>query len=123
MAFPTKPCRYCGSRGHWPYACYQNPNRKAVRHVGKYTKRWFQTRKQWIKENPPDEHGFWKCYLMIAPNCQRYLTEDSLTLDHVKSRSRHPELRFEKENLQPACKPCNKLKGSRDLEMVKSVQG
>jgi len=39
-----------------------------------------------------------------------------LTLDHIKSRSRHPELRYDLDNLTPACYRCNSEKGSRDLE-------
>jgi 5-methylcytosine-specific restriction endonuclease McrA len=38
------------------------------------------------------------------------------TLDHVKSRSRHPELRYALTNLRPSCGPCNVMKGSLDLD-------
>jgi 5-methylcytosine-specific restriction endonuclease McrA len=52
----------------------------------------------------------WHCYL-----CGRPLTIETLTLDHVKSRSRHPELRYELSNLRPACWACNTAKSSRDI--------
>lgn len=31
----------------------------------------------------------------------------SLQVDHIKPISKHPELAFEKTNLQVLCKPCN----------------
>lgn len=86
---------------------YNRLRRKPLKRIGKVTKRWIETRHEWIKANPAP----WNCYL-----CSKPLEIDTLTLDHVKSRSRNPELRFELSNLQPACLSCNVDKGSKDLD-------
>ncbi len=101
----NKPCRYCGRQGHQSLVCGYKPNKKLK--SGKVAVRWTQTRKQWMRDNPPP----WVCYI-----CGKYLDEHTMVIDHVQSRSRHPELRFEVSNLRPACVPCNERKGSRDLE-------
>ena len=112
--FPTKPCRYCGSRGHYPYQCFKNPKRKeTLKPVGKTTKQWLVTRATWIRNNPPnqDPYPHYVCYL-----CGAWLALNELTLDHRKSRSRHPELRYSADNLSPACYTCNQNKGSKDYD-------
>lgn len=87
---------------------YQNQGRKPIKKVGKITKKWFETRKEWIKQNPGNNG--WHCYL-----CGKLLDINTLTLDHKLSRSRHPELRFELSNLAPACARCNYEKGSKNF--------
>lgn len=76
-----------------------------------YTQKWTRIRKLWIQLHPPNHQGYYECYL-----CFRWITTDALTLDHVKARSRYPELRFELNNLRPCCASCNREKGSKDLE-------
>lgn len=95
------------------------PAIKRLRTAGKFTILWERTRREWIKANPPDHSGFYYCYLHLAPDCLNAMTTDQMTLDHIKSRSRYPELRFEHSNLKPCCMPCNVLKGSRDIEEIK----
>lgn len=80
------------------------------------------TRNEWIKANATKD-GTWECYLKISPLCLGSLTIDTLTLDHVKSRSRHPELRFDLNNLKPCCSPCNTHKGSRYVEEMEKQDG
>lgn len=124
---PKKPCKHCGRMGHYSYACYQNPKRalKALKRspinkIGKNTKQWFITRATWIKKNaPPIEGKYWICYLQIHPWCPVRISVENLTLDHVVSRSSDPSLRFNQDNLKPACKYCNEMKGSQKLERVK----
>lgn len=41
-------------------------------------------------------------------------TTERLHVDHVKPRSRYPELELELSNLQTLCEPCNLAKGSSD---------
>lgn len=38
-----------------------------------------------------------------------------LTIDHIKPRSRYPELALELTNLRVTCRPCNSSKGARDI--------
>jgi hypothetical protein len=38
---------------------------------------------------------------------------ENLTVDHVKPRSRHPELALDRANLRVLCRPCNSRKGAR----------
>lgn len=122
--FPKKACSFCGNMGHFPYQCYKNPKNSfknnGIKKNGKYAKQWITTRQTWIKNNPPDVDGYWICYLQIHEWCPIGLTERTLTLDHIVSRSHAPSLRFSADNLRPACIYCNNLKGSRSLEQVKA---
>ena len=129
--FPKKRCKFCQDPkpNHFPYACPVNPKvvlkrkvglkRTPIKKIGKQTKQWFMTRATWIRKNPPDENGYWYCYLRIHPWCPYRLTIATLTLDHVVSRSHAPNKRFSQDNLKPACKYCNTEKGSQSLEKVK----
>lgn len=76
------------------------------------------TRAAWFHSHAPDRDGFYTCYI-----CGDKLLPRETTLDHVKSRSRHPELRFEPSNLQPCCWRCNTAKGSRDLDELELEGG
>lgn len=129
--FPKKTCKFClnPNPNHFPYACPANPKvalkrkvgmkRTPLKKVGKQTKQWFVTRATWIRKNPPDEHGYWYCYLQIHPWCPVKLTLETLTLDHVVARTRDPSKRFTQNNLKPACGYCNDMKGSKSLDQVK----
>lgn len=138
--FPKKPCKHCGKMGHWSYECRLNPKkiikkqlrrspiarstkpikRSPIKRVGKHTKQWLTTRATWIRHNPAPIRGqYWECYLQIHEWCPKLLTIETLTLDHVVSRSRDPSLRYKADNLKPACIYCNNLKGSRSLDDVK----
>lgn len=136
--FPKKECKYCGGRGHFPYACYKNPKRQEaatkplkprtpikqktkLRAHGKVSKQWVLTRATWIRKNPPPiDATYWECYLRISSQCPVRLDLPLLTLDHVISRSRDPSKRFDLSNLQPCCWWCNTEKGSKSLDQVKS---
>lgn len=129
--FPKKPCRFCNTPkpNHYPYKCPANPKaalkrrvglkRTPLKKVGKQTKQWIITRATWIRRNPPDDHGYWYCYLRIHPWCPVKLTVETITLDHVVSRTRDPSQLFTQNNLKPACGFCNNMKGSKNLEQVK----
>jgi 5-methylcytosine-specific restriction endonuclease McrA len=129
--FPKKTCKFCKdpNPSHFPYQCRANPKvalkrkkrlqRTPIKKVGKQTKQWFLTRATWIRKNPPDENGYWYCYLNIHPWCPRKLTIETLTLDHVVARTKDQSKKFVQNNLKPACGYCNNMKGSRPLEQVK----
>lgn len=115
-------CKNCGSTfvrwnttmtlcGKCAYNKYAKP-KKPIKRVGKVTQKWIDHRKKWIKNNPPP----YTCYLQISSNCPKTLTIDTMTLDHVIPRSGSPELRYDDNNLKPACAPCNTQKGSKRLE-------
>lgn len=126
---PKKPCKHCGLMGHFAYACYQNPKRalkqlkrSPLNKIGKTTKQWLITRATWLKKNPPPIEGkYWLCYLRIHPWCPVRIDVAHLTLDHVVSRTRDASKRFAQDNLKPACKYCNEMKGSRDIDQIKPV--
>lgn len=138
--FPKKPCKFCHDPKpkHFPYLCQANPKaalkyrqglkRTPLNKIGKTTKQWFITRATWIRRNPPDEQGYWYCYLRIHPWCTPKLTVDQekvgygvgmLTLDHVIARTKDHSKKFALDNLKPACGYCNDMKGSKPLDEVK----
>ena len=114
-------CRKCG-RSYQRYnslqrlcgVCQYNASkpRKRLRRIGKVGAKWIETRREYIETHPPDSDGKWPCYLGVAKNCLKRMTIDELTLDHMLSRTRRPDLRFDQTNLAPCCLPCNELKGS-----------
>lgn len=79
-----------------------------IQQQGKTAKEWLQTRREWVKLNPPNHQGFWVCGL-----CGRWVHESEMELDHIEPRGSHPELRYEHSNLQPTHIACNRLKGSQ----------
>lgn len=82
-----------------------------MRTLGKQGKKWLKTRKRWFKTFPSDHYI---CYI-----CGHHLLNWQVTLDHVESRSRHPELRYTLSNLKPCCYSCNRAKGSLSLEQYR----
>lgn len=141
---PSKPCKLCHLEGHFPFQCRLNPKKIIQRSqqqiqrspikrsttplkrsrikpgAGKHHKQWLIIRATWIQKNPPPiREQFWTCYLQIHEWCPIQLNINSITLDHVVSRSRDPSLRYNLENLRPACIYCNEKKGSRSLDQVK----
>ena len=114
----TVAFKYCDDCGitHTSLMCLRKP-RHFMRTVSEKTlDRRGQTKREWLRLNPPDERGTWTCYLQISSACPIKLTASTLNLEHVKSKARYPELRYDLNNIKPACSPCNKLKGSRDVE-------
>lgn len=93
------------------YNTYKSTARKPIKRFGSVTVKWWKARRKWLELNPPNHEGFWFCYI-----CQAPLTIDQLTVDHIQSRGRNPELRFEQSNLAACCFKDNKKKGSLSLE-------
>lgn len=79
--------------------------------MGRITKKWLEFRSEWLKTHPPDEFGNYICYI-----CGDDVWYTEVTLDHIISRSRAPELRFVESNIGPAHAKCNEAKGSLNLE-------
>lgn len=109
-------CQWCGSNDHYSFTCFQRPKKPiAVESASANTKRT-KTRRAWFRANRPDNTGHWDCYLQIAPDCLRQVNTTTIDLEHVRSKARHPKLKYEPINIKPACQPCNKLKRSWSLE-------
>lgn len=86
-------------------------NGSYMRQKGKQGLAWDRTRRQWFKDHPQE---WFYCALKISPNCPGAMRREETTLDHTLARSRRPDLRNDQTNLQPACWPCNEMKGSRE---------
>ena len=74
--------------------------------------------KKWVKDNPPDDDGTWECYLQISSKCLKRVSKRTMTKEHVEPKVKRPDLKFDPNNIRPACSWCNKLKGSQTLEQL-----
>lgn len=92
--------------------------RKPMKQQGKHFQLWNEARHKWIQENA-NKYNTWSCHLQISPWCPRLLTLETLTLDHLHTRSSRPDLRYDQKNLAPCCRFCNGLRGSKKLDKVK----
>jgi len=108
MSKNKKHCSFCDSEDHTVFYCPVKP-KKSLNTMGLYYQRMSKVRKEWFKLNPPDHAGYYFCAL-----CGKAITRSQTELDHILSRSRHPELRYELSNLQPSCHDCNQSKGSKE---------
>lgn len=115
MASKSK-CKTCGSNLHYTYQCFQTQKKRIRPESYKVEVKRTETSRQWFELNPEDSRGRWFCYLYISPQCPKVLTRSTINLEHVRSKARYPELKFDVTNLRASCSFCNKLKGSLDLE-------
>lgn len=111
----VKRCTFCDGLGHYSFTCSRKPRKslgtkKTMRKAGKYYKKWTEVRDKWLEKNKAE---YYVCYI---PGCSKIMTRSQLTLDHIKSRSRYPELRYVLKNLAPCCARHNQDKGSLSLE-------
>lgn len=125
-------CSFCGKPGHTAFRCgkralerarrppkEQTPikMRKPLSPRGRLHKQWELTKRTWFKNHPPSHAGYYQCALQISPDCHRVMRRYHTTLDHIIPRSKRPDLSFTQSNLQPACWPCNELKGSKIIDV------
>lgn len=73
--------------------------------------KWTVCRIAWQDQNPPNHEGYYQCAL-----CPYMVHKKALTLDHILTRSSHPELKYTFSNLQPAHYACNYKRGSMTME-------
>lgn len=118
---PRNKCKYCGGTDHTSLMCLHKPRRPIANESAATKSKRTAVSRLWYELNPPDAKGLWYCYLRISPECPVVLTRSTITLEHVKSKVRHPELKYEVTNLKAACSPCNKLKGSLDIEELSQL--
>lgn len=106
-------------RGTYGEFCMLHKKRKAIAAESKTAKKKrLHTRKVWFLRNHSDENGHWECYLQISSMCPIQLTVHTIQLEHVEPKVKNPELKYKVRNIKPACKWCNKLKGSQTIEQL-----
>ena len=118
-------CNFCEEFGHYEFQCFKKPrqpiNRNKIGRIRPKNKTVQQEREfknQWIQDNPPDQYGFWTCYLQIHPNCPVRISIELLALEHVIPKSRGKKYKYDPKNIRPSEYWCNSLKGSRTLESL-----
>lgn len=131
-----KICKWCGSKEHTQFYCYQKPRKaiakvskkrlenpkpkktsKPINKVGKKAKAWTLTSKEWKIANPPDSYCFWYCRVGgSALTDKRDVDAFRLNLCHDLSRARRPDLANEISNIYPGCQKHNKAMGSTSFE-------
>jgi 5-methylcytosine-specific restriction endonuclease McrA len=52
--------------------------------------------------------------LYYGPICMKCKSTKKIHVDHIKPRSKYPELETDFENLQVLCEPCNLEKGNKN---------
>ena len=68
---------------------------------------WRQVRSEVIRE-----------YGRICFECGVYIkNSNDVTVDHIRPRSKYPDLALDKQNLRVLCRSCNSSKGDRDSEI------
>jgi 5-methylcytosine-specific restriction endonuclease McrA len=72
---------------------------------------WVLLRKKFLKSQEQVNGRFicFYCNVSISPN------SSDLTIDHIKPRSKYPELAVDISNLRVACRRCNSSKGAKIL--------
>lgn len=113
---PKNYCKHCKSINHTTLMCPSKPRKLLKKESDKTRSKRTAVNREWFILNPPTPKGTWECYLQITPECPRVLTRSTITLEHVRSKARYPELKFDVTNLKPSCSACNKSKQSLDLE-------
>jgi 5-methylcytosine-specific restriction endonuclease McrA len=98
--------------------CFQNPRTKISAESSQHRKKRVYTAAIWFENNPPDEDGYWDCYLQISVNCMQRVNRGTIQLEHIFPKKNYPELAFVVENIKPACLFCNKLKGSKTIYQI-----
>lgn len=99
-----------------PYKGFKPPKRRLRREAVKTRQKRQETSTEWFKINPPDEHGYWYCYISKHPFCPKRLTIETLVLEHDISKARDKSRQHDITNIFPACEWDNKAKGSKSAE-------
>jgi rubredoxin len=72
----------------------------------------FYSSPEWVKLRNIviDEEG------RICAECHRQINDDNdLTVDHIRPRSKYPDLSLKRENLRVLCRRCNSIKKDKEL--------
>jgi len=82
--------------------------RKAIEEALRFyqSPEWSAARKLKIKEDGP-----------FCKECRKHIKDDiDITVDHIRPRSKFPELALDRTNLRVLCRSCNSKKGARWLD-------
>lgn len=108
-------CKVCGKRAYSDYCVQHKPKkplkRTRIKQRSKESFKWQDFRKKYLELHPPNHEGYYICYL-----CHKWVTAEDITLDHVEARSHSAHLRYNEDNIEFCCGPCNSRKGSQSLE-------
>ena len=118
-------CKLCKSPYHYKTFCNLKPKktpqrsqkplkRTPIKKTGKHASLWQKARTRWLKANKKE---WYVCYL-----CKTMVSHRAMQLDHVESRTRRPDLRYELSNLKPVHSICNRQKGSLSVEEYRELQ-
>lgn len=119
----SKTCEICGARAYSD-RCFRHKERKPLKRTPikkKPSKQYNADRefkRHYLATHPPDEHGYYTCYLQTTEMCSIRLLPEQVTLEHVipKGSIKGRDLRHNEDNIKIACTFCNSDKGSQDLE-------
>lgn len=130
----TPKCKHCGAENqHYSTFCMKAPKKaikasvtqlkrtplprptKPIKKKGKVSKQWERTRAKWFLTH---SQVYYACYI-----CGKRMNPSETQLDHVKSRSSRPDLRFSLDNLKPICMADNMRKGSLSLDKYLETRG
>lgn len=79
-----------------------------IKKVGRVTKYRSNRKKEWIRDHPPDENGYYICHLCLKP-----VHISAMKLEHVLPKGSTPKAIAEADdNLRPSHTICNSIKGS-----------
>lgn len=115
-----KPCKFCGKNTHTSMGCWDRAKQTLKQESDKTKEKRTNFKWEWIEANG-GVAAEWICYLQITRECPILLNIDNLVLEHVKSKAGHPELKYDLNNIKPACQSCNKRKGGLSLDRLAIV--
>lgn len=116
-------CKICDNRSYSEY-CFRHKPRKPLKRTaikkkpGKYMSQDREFKQRYLELHPPDEYGYYTCYLQTTDLCPIRLAPDQVTMEHIipKGSVRGSKLRYNEDNMEIACMYCNADKGSQSLE-------
>ncbi len=126
----SKPCKHCGSEQHTAFNCPHKPKKtlqartalkpkRRLKKMGRIGKALADQRELFLRENDPP----YNCIYCLVIGIDIPLLPEEFDVEHGKSKTRHPGLRFSKGNLYVACKAHNQDKGSKDIdEYIEELQ-
>lgn len=119
----ARPCTRCGSAWHTGFTCPRRQRKpiqtrkplqagRRMKRVGRIGKALLDQRAQYFHDNPPPYY----CIYCLVVGIDTPIMQEDAQVEHGKSKTRHPALRFVKDNLYVSCAFHNEDKRSRDID-------